>query len=425
MRSWPRDSLVVAFFLASGGVVWAGGNLAFAGLLTTEAFGWLALFQAFLALVGGIAPLGLDSLVVRREVQSFGAALRRAVVTSLVPASAGALVLGLAYGMEPGFCLLLAIGAVGSAVTAVCTAFDRAALRLSRAQLVTQLPYFVFGLVAALSWILDGTEWQIAAFSLVVGHWCAAALAAGFQLSSVAKRSCDGPRAYDSARQLGKPASTALAFAGISLSIALLSQVERLIIPQVLSLNALAAYSVAATMIGAPYRILQTAAGYALMPRIRLAQGAASVHQLIRTELRFLWTVGLVGGGVLLMAVGRLTELLYADKYHIELILAAALVGSGLVKLTYSVASAAMGALGTPTQLRVFNRLGWASVAVSFIFAGLFARLGLAGVVLGASLGWGVRIVNAHVLLRSAITEELGGDSWKHMEPRMDPTPRR
>ena len=122
------------------------GNLVLAGALEPEDFGRLALFQAVLGLAIGVSTFGFDSLVVRREVDVSPATIRRAIATGV----ATGVVAGLASYFVFGFPLivvgLLSASCVAGASARMYAAAEQAAVRLSRSQFLTQLPYVSFAI---------------------------------------------------------------------------------------------------------------------------------------------------------------------------------------------------------------------------------------------------------------------------------------
>jgi len=393
-RLFGSGSLHVAAWLMLGGVGYTVGNLAFAAALEPADFGRLALFQALLGVASGLAPLGLDQLVVRRELQVGPASLRRAFAAGATVA-AGVALAALAFGLKWAAVTLLVVAVLASAAARVGAARQQGALRLARAQLVVQLPFLAFGVGGLAVVGLAISDWAAGAALLAGGHVAAAGLGAAMQIRDPREPEAPVPRSPD--RQAWR---RALAFAGILASALLLHHMERLVIPVRIGLEALATYTVVATVVASPYRLLHGGIAFALMPRIRAEPEADGWRRVLLSELALAAVLGLGGGLVLLAVADPFIRLLYGAKYPVTLPLVVVLVLAGIVRVLYAVPAAGVSALGAADQLRRFNALGWLATAVAAGAAMLLARYGLPGVVAGVALGWLVRLLVAVLLLR-------------------------
>jgi O-antigen/teichoic acid export membrane protein len=191
----------------------------------------------------------------------------------------------------------------------------------------------------------------------------------------------------------------ALTFVAIAASVYVLLQAERLVIPQAMSLADLATFAVAWSVVGSPYKLITAGIGFALMPRLRAASSAKTRRKLVLTELRLAVVLGAISA-VLLIPFGKLViEQLYGAKYEVTIPLITAIVLSGLVRLTYGVASAMITALAEGRELRVLNWSGWLTTAVAILLAFALSGYGLVGVVVGVTLGWLSKIIIVFLLL--------------------------
>ena len=75
--------------------------------------------------------------------------------------------------------------------------------------------------------------------------------------------------------------------AGVSAAGMLFIQLERLVIPHVLTVADLALFGVLGAIAGSLFRLLQMAVGFSLLPRLRGAATVLERRQLIARELRF------------------------------------------------------------------------------------------------------------------------------------------
>ncbi len=396
-RLFRSGSLHVSAWLLLGGVAYTLGNLAFAAALEPADFGRLALFQALLGVASGLAPLGLDQLVVRRELQVGPASLWRTFGAGAAVAMGAALTALLGFGLSRAAVILLVAGVLGSAAARVSAAVQQGALRFGRGQLVLQVPFMVFGVGGFVVAGLGTSDWAVGAAFLAGGYVAAACSGVAMQLRDPWKLEVAVPPSPD--RQAW---GRALTFAGILASAFLLHQMERLVIPVRIGLAELGTYALVATVVASPYRLLHGGVAYALMPRIRAQSGAEGWRRVIRFELALVAVLGLGGGLVLLAVADPFIRLLYGEKYLVSLPLVVALVVAGIVRVFYAVPAAGVSALGVAGELRRFSALGWLATAVAAGGAAFLARYGLPGVVVGVALGWLVRLIAAAVLLRAA-----------------------
>ncbi len=389
------QSVMSSVWIGGGGIAVMGGNLLLAGILARQDFGRLILFQSILTVGVGLAPLGLDNLVVRRELPPTGDTQRRVLLAAGAVAAALGVGTAVLYDFPIPIAALLAAGCVVAALARLYAAAERAALRLHRSQLVTQAPSVAYGAGVVLVWLLADRDWRIAAFVMVLGHGVAVVVGAvmyGMPTSAEKPAAVRAPDVW----------AKAFAFAGMFASVLVLSQMERLVAGRVLSLEDVATFGVVATVAGSPYRLLSDGIGYALMPRLGRASDPEEWARLIQSEVWIALTLGLAGGAVLLVVGGPLVEALYGGKYQAPPALVLAIVLVGMIRLLYSPASAAVSALAQTRELGWFSVSGWITTALAAAVAVGLSRFGLVGVVTGAGVGWAGRLAAAVVLVRPA-----------------------
>lgn len=395
------DSIQATAWLGMGGVAFATANLVLAGSLEPADFGRLVLVQALASVAIGLAPLGMDQLAVRRELPARWGSIR-GVMASAAPV---ALVFGVgtsAWYSLPAVAAVLVTGmCLAGGVAAVCASFERSLVRVNRAMLITQTPHVVFAAGALAMRLGQSQDWRIGAAALAAGH--VASVSIGLLAFSAIHAASPLRRAAWSRDERRRAWRTALTFVGIAASVYVLSQLERLLLPRLLSLTELATFSVAATLVGSPYKLLGNGIGYALVPRLRIASDARERRRLIRAELVLALLIGVGGGAALVVVAGPALRFLYGTKYPITPGLAAAIAGAGVVSLLYGAVSSAVYALGEGKHLSWFNGLGWAATASAVVGAVALSRFGLVGVVVGTSLGWVVRLGGAYLLLGPAL----------------------
>ncbi len=370
----------------ASGAGFAGANLLLAYELPKQEYALFTLVLALVNLAAPAAPVGLDALVLRRRHVMGPALFRRLLVAASIVTVTFLLIGHFVYHLEPWLLVLVAVCSLGGAVMAVAGARFQSEQRFGLALALTQSPNIVL-LVAAFAAFMTGTKTVFAPlFISALGY--AAAAAAGWTL---VKREPSYGREPAGAFTWGE----SIALAGLDASGLLLVQLERLVIPWLLPLNALALYGVLAAIAGSVFRVLQMGVGYALIPPLRAAETVARRRRLIRREA--LLVIALMGAGAVAVAitVPLVDHFILKGKYNLGASLVLAAVISGIAKVLNAFAKALVAALALPNEVNSVNLFGWLSVGVAIAAATVGSRWGLPGVIYGVGLGWFIRAVVA------------------------------
>lgn len=393
------ESIRVAAWIGGGGLALAVANLVFAGILSPDDFGRLSLFQALLFLGTGVAPLGLEQLAVRRELPRRWVTI--ALVTGIAIVSAAALAaIGVwGYDLRTDLSGLLGVACIAGGVARITSSFDRAVVALNSAQFVVQLPHLSFLLLGLVLLALKISRWEAAASALAIGF----GLSAAFGLVFFWRNHANAPEwEKASLAEGGRRWLNSLSFLSITVSGLLLSQLERLVIPRTLTLADLATFSVVFTVAGSPFKLLQGGIGYALMPRLRVAEDKGERRRLIVEEARrAVLLCAAITAGMLALA-GPAVDLLYGEKYAVGLPLVAAVTVSGTLRVMLGVTGATVGAIGSERQLMIYQGLGWVATVVALGTALLVSQWGLVAVVGAIALGWGLRSLFGYGVMTAA-----------------------
>ena len=213
------------------------------------------------------------------------------------------------------------------------------------------------------------------------------------------------------------PWTEALVLAGVSGAVMLFVQLERLVIPQVLSVADLALFGVLGAIAGSLFRLLQMGVGFSLLPRLRAATTIAERRLLIARELRFAIVISVVGAVGILVLTPLIERWFLDGKYHLTMGLLVAALFSGIAKIAHAFARAAATALATPRELAFVNWAGWLSAALAVSAAVVAAPWGLTGVVYGIGVGWlawailAFGVVMHHLHLPLDVTGHLGKEA--------------
>lgn len=383
---WRSPTLRSATVMGASGAGFAGANLILARRLPETEY---ALFTLFLALVNlgyALAPVGIDSFVVRRPVEFGPRFLRKvATVTTLVGGLFGAIGY-LGYDLSATVAALLALATAAGGIMAVAAARLQGELRFGLSLSIAQSPNLVLIAAALLVVAVGGQQASLAVAVSTAGF----VLAAWYGWAILLRERHAKPE-----RTCRIAWGECTAFAGVNASGLLLVQLDRLLIPHVRPIEDLATFGVLAAIVGSLFRVLQQGVGYSLLPRLRAATGVTEQRRLLAHEAKLVGGIVLLGSAFIWVITPPVERYLLAGKYHLAPALIAAGIVAGVTKILNAFSKASVSALATQRELAMVNYYGWAGVAVALV-AGLAAGTwGLAGVIYGVALGWLLRSMAA------------------------------
>ena len=384
LRNSPTLRSIVVY--GASGAGFAGANLVLAYELPRQQYALFTLVLALINLAAPASPLGLDALVLRRRLTIGGELLRRLIFAASLVTLAFVFVGHFVYHLGPWLLLVVAVSSVSGAMMAVAGAWFQSEQRFALALSLTQSPNAVL-MVAAVAAYMAGwkTAWPALVIS-AIGY--ATAAIAGW---GILRRDS----AYGTDRSGLFSWGEALALAGLDASGLLLLQLDRLMIPWLLPLDALALFGVLSAIAGSVFRVLQMGVGYALIPRLRAATGIDQRRRLVRYDVLLVTGLMVLGAFAVAVAVPLVKHFLLHGKYHLSPPLVLAVVVSGIAKVLNAFAKALVAGLALPDEVSTVNLLGWLSVVVAVVAAVLGSHWGLAGVIYGVGLGWLVRALAA------------------------------
>ena len=387
---WHSPTLRSVVIYGASGLGFAGANLILARVLPTQEYALFTLVIAVVNLSFALAPLGVDGIVQRRHLDAGPTLLKRTVGAGLLTGLVSAITAGAAYDLSPLMLLLVFASTVGGGAMAVAGAQFQSEQRYGLSLSLTQSPNLVL-IVAGMAVILTGIK--EARLPLVIS-------ALGFVLSGIVGWwILIRERASKPHQGTWFPWREALSFAGLNAAGLLLVQLDRLVIPYVLTLHDLATFGVLAAIAGSLFRVLSMGVGYTLVPRLRAAGSVIERRRLIAHEAKLIGVI-IAAGSVAIWFLTPLVERAFlAGKYHLGGSLLLATIFSGVAKIMNSFTKATVTALATGSEVSMVNLLGWVSVGVAFAAAIFGARWGLTGVIYGVGIGWLVRALTASYLI--------------------------
>jgi O-antigen/teichoic acid export membrane protein len=359
--------------------------LLLARALPRQEFGIFTLFLALVQMGASLAPIGLEGQVNRRP----GGLVNptRPLLTSGIVAAATAAVGSTLYGMNTALALALIISITAGGTGRVAAAMFQSRLRFGPALSLTQgLAVALLGM-GVFAVIAGGASISFLA-ALVAGYYV---ISAGVGWGVLSRQKPGGAPAQHSFME-------GLSLLGITAAALLLMQLERLLAPRLLTLEDLATFAVAMTLVGSPFRMLQMGAGYTLLPRLSTAPTPEARRRLVRHEALAVILIAGAGGVAILLAAPWIAAWLLAGKYELSTVLMIAALVSGAVKLGDGFATTMVWALGKPRQLALLNWVSWTCAGVGIIAAWVGARWGLIGLMYGVTFAWICRGTVAAVL---------------------------
>jgi len=325
-----------------------------------------------------MAPLGFDEASLRRNALLDGGVFIRIVLSGAAVGVIAAAVTAILYQLDMTMLGLI----VGSLVAAALVFSASAILRREGHQ------------TAALA-VNNAANWTVVVsglLCLVLGIH-SANFAMTLLMIGVAAGACAGwLQTFRVQRRLSEPNQPvplreALSFVSILGASAVVLQLERLVAPKVLGVEALASFSVLASVALFPYRMLRSGVGFSLVPRLRRARTAEERNRVILHEIGAVVAVLVVASAAVTLLSPPLTDILTKGKYQLSFFLVAAACVNGSAKVITGLPRAFITACGTSADVRGLNWQSWLMILFGVAGAWLGARWDLAGLVLGAGLG--------------------------------------
>jgi hypothetical protein len=390
-------SLRTAAAMGVGGVCFSVGGLALARELPTQQYARVCLVLGIVAVAGNIAPLGLDQVIGRRGLRLDARWRRASIGASLATALAAALLAELVYRLPP---VLMASVALITLTLGVALAVG--AHFQGRQQ---------FGIAAWVLQLLNGAVALIAVVTVAAGldtadEVCGLMAMVGI-VAAVAVRWLVRDDGDAGARQLSPwtVRGEALSLATLQAGNSTLLQLERLLVGPTVGLHDLATYGVLAALVSSPFRLLQAAVQFTLIPRLRASPDARARRALMRREGALVAAPLAVGSAAIGLFAPSLARWLLAGRYELSEALVAVALLSGWLKLVSGFLTAVVVARAEERRLRWLGAICWIALGVSVAGAFVAIPWGLVGVLCGIAAGWLVRCLLAGMLAVGCLKE--------------------
>ncbi|MEO6055638.1 MAG: hypothetical protein ABIQ49_02255 [Gemmatimonadales bacterium] len=389
-RLWASPTLRSMVVYGASGLGFSGANLILARVLPTQEYALFTLVIALGNLGFALAPAGVDGVVNRRHLEAGPSLLARVIPPAIVVGLVMAVIALVAYDMSFGLAAMLLVSSSVGGLMMVAGAKFQSEQRYGLSLALYQSPNLVLILAAGAVAAMHVPHAWLPVLISTVGFVVAAAYGWSVLLAE---------RHHKEHRDSAIPWNEALAFAGLNASGLLLVQMERLVIPHVLTLKDLAVYGVLGAIAGSLFRVLQMGVGFSLLPRLRAATSVLARRRLIAHEARLVGSIAVLGSLGIWFVTPLVERWFLQGKYHLAGSLVLAAIFSGVGKIANSFTKAAAAALAEPRELGLVNVSGWVSVGVAIGAAFVGGRWGLAGVIYGVGIGWFLRAGVAFVVV--------------------------
>ena len=391
-------SLRTAIVLGLGGVAFTLANLILAKTLRPEEYGIVSLVVGVVAVAGLAAPLGLD-LVIGRRGLPLDRRLRGVIAsTSIGVGVLAAAMSALVYQLPLALAACVLVITVASGIMQASAAWFQGQQRFGPASWLVQLSNLSL-LVAALLGALLGYETALETAALF-------ALAMVFSGIFAWRIIVRATVVDDTVSPPVKLLPEALSLLTIHVSNATFLQLERLLLAPVAGVQALALFGVVSALVASPFRMLQTAVLFTLIPNLRRTAGIRERRRLLRREVLLVTSVISAGWVVIWYVAPPLAHWFLRGRYDLGPALMCAALVSGIFKLCSAFTTGTVIALAEEKGLRKLSVVSWASIGLAIAAAFAAAPWGLVGVLYGISAGWLVRSLAAAWMAGASLADD-------------------
>ncbi len=376
-------SLRTAAAMGIGGVCFSLGSLLLARALPTEDYGRVSLVLGIVSVAGLTAPLGLDQVAARRGIR-LDAGWRRAALAAIALTALGAaLVAAFVYRLPASLTASVALITLALGIAQAAGGHFQGQQHLRTAVWVVQLLNGALALVA----LVDLAIGLTGAGEICLAIATVAVLAAPGVWWLVRRRQGAGDRQPTPWRLRWEAISLLTVQTGGSAFI----QLERLLLGPILGLSDLAVYSVLAALVSSPFRLLQAAVLFTLIPTLRLAGDARARRAKLAREAALVFITIAAGSAAIWVLAPPVACWMTAGRYDLSRALIGATLVSGILKVLSGFLTAVVVSCAAERRLRILSLVSWGTMGVSVAAAFMTAPWGLVAVLYGISAGWLIR----------------------------------
>lgn len=397
---YKSAALRAGVVLGLGGLAFTLANLILAKTLRPQEYGIVSLVIGIVAVAGLAAPLGLD-LVIGRRGLPLGRELRRTIVgTSTVVALVITVASVLIYRLELTLAICVGVMTVAWGLMQASASWYQGQQRFGPATWIVQLSNLAL-LAAAILTALLGLETALESCALLASTTAIAGalawLLAGPTATAAPATATTAPAPAPPPQALAPRALAGEAFSLVTIHVSnsVFLQLERLLLAPLVGVQPLALFGVVAALVGSPFRMLQMAVLFTLVPNLRRAENTSQRRRLLGQEM--LLVASVIGAGSLATwyVAPPLAHWFLSGRYDLSPALVCAALVSGILKLCSAFATGTVIALAEDKHLRRLSVISWASIGLATVVALAAAPWGLISVLYGISAGWLTRSLAA------------------------------
>ncbi len=373
-------SLRSAIGFAAGGAGFAAGSILLAKIMSPAGFGVVTLVLALNQFGISFGPFGLDVVANRhrpRVGRRYGLLALAFATATGIAASAIAFWY---YRLSAGIVVLLLPMVIGGATNRVCLALFQSEHRAKIAMVLSQAPNYILLFIALLALGLSLTSESFVLILVALGY----VMASGLGWLTAYRTLNNGRQEIE----FNVVFSEGAAAVGIGVGVDILGQFERFAIPKVGSVEMLGTYAVLAAVVGSPFRMIQIAISFSLLPRLRAVASAAEARAVIVRESFTALLMAIASSVVVVLVAPLVFNTLLKGKYEIGFGLIGATIVVGLAKIWGSFSTAIAMSCGTPRSMTIISVLAWICIAIAAGAVVIGARFGLLGILYGVGSAW-------------------------------------
>ena len=387
LAQWPTLQVTVLIGLA--GIGFSLGNILLARALSTHSYAVVALALSLIHLGLPLAPLGLEKVLVRKALPFSVLLVRSVLLIGIADGSVVAIGGWVVYGISPIILALVLIAIVSGGMAYLSSAKFQSLERFPVSVLLAHGPNYFVLLAALVTIALDVDNIILPIAIMTVGHVMAG-------IWGCWKLLAENKEKY---KRINFHWAEALSLTGAGAALLVMMQLERLVIPKVLELEALATFSLLAAIALAPFRLLQMGVARTLLPRLGNAESIETRRKLVQKEALIVCGTLVATSVAVWVVTPFVVRWFLSGRYEFPPLLVLAVIVAGLVRVLNGFTSAIITALATTRELVSWAVVSWILVVVTGAGAVIGAQWGLTGVIYGASLGWLVRLAVAFVII--------------------------
>jgi O-antigen/teichoic acid export membrane protein len=382
-------------FFAFGAFFFGVGIILMANVLQPQDLGVVALFLVLLRLGSALGPVGLEVLLIRARPEQDVIPFKSVIVSSGTTTILTVAIVAIVYDFSLQLSIALSLGLVSATFWRMFLVLDQSRNRSKQAMALSQLPN-VIALIMGMLAMLGGLRTPGTLCSVATAGYISAALL-GWRLSHA--------KNWKSSEMLAESwkLTDRLSLAGLGAAAMLLAQIERFLIPRVLTFEDLALFAAVASLAVAPLKLLTAVSKFYLIPLVVAADTSKKLLNVIFHQGIALGTLAFVACLVVLTISPWLWDRILPATYNVDNALVLAILAIGVVRLYVGIVITVLSGASNTTALFISNVCAWICLGISATVATLYSHGQLTTFIWILAIGIACYGVAATALLVSTI----------------------